>query len=201
MGIKITIAVALIIIAVLITVLGWLFIEIPANVKYGNAFGADFVMLTGGASTLTGPDSMQDYLLRIWNNMNTTFNTANFAHIYSNPWPWGQTSDNTMAKQNEWFNSINQTIYQQQEWLNEVVSGKVSYTGGDPVIYALSQTRLELNSNGGADWVINGAWYLEFAPLAYYLALVLIIFWIVIIVVAFALVYLDVTSGTRALRM
>ena len=191
MRIRTTIAIALIIIALLVTILGWLLIEVPANVNYGNAFGADFTMLASGASTLTGPDSMQDYLMRIWNNMNTTFNTADFAQIYNNPWPWGQTSDNTMAKQNEWFNSLNQTIYQQQEWLNEVITGKTSYAGGDPVIYALTQTRQEMNVNGGADWVINGAWYLEFAPFAYYLVYFLIIFWVLIVFFASTLLFFD----------
>ena len=49
--------------------------------------------------------------------------------------------------------------------------------------------------------VIKGAWQTKFAPLAYYFPLLLIFFWVVIISVAIALLYLDVASEARTLKI
>lgn len=178
-GILCVVFIILAIVGPIVMVLCW---KVPADVQYGNLFGADVAMATEGATTLTGPNSIQDYVMRIWNNMNATFDTRNFAAIHNNPWPWGQTKDNTLAKQNEYFNSLNQSLYTRQAWVDAVISGKSPFSGGDPVQTAINQSRYEMKAYGGLDWVINGAWYLTYAPLAYWTMLYLII-WVILFAV------------------
>jgi hypothetical protein len=197
MGWKTAIAIAIIVFALILTVIAYLVIEVPANVQYGNLFGANVNGMTQTASSLTGPDSMQYYLMQIWTQMNQTFAGFNYATTYNSYWSWDHTTDNTLAFQNEWFNSINQTIYSQQKWLDEVEAGNASYTGGNPILTAVNTTRSEFNTYGGIDWVIGPAWYLNFATTAYWLWMYVLIIWILAIIAAVILIVVDPTSQNQ----
>ena len=169
-----------IVVGAVMPVLMWYYWQVPANVEYNTLFGSSVTMATSGAASLTGPGSIQDYVMAVWTQMNQTFAGYNFATTYNNPWPWGRTPDNTLAKQNEYFRSLNQTITQQQEWLNEINAGKISVTTSNPIMTAINVTRNEMQATGCLDWALAGAWYLHYAPLAYwtfyYTIILLVIF-------------------------
>jgi len=187
---KILLAIGIIVfvVTIILTIMALLIIKVPADVQYGNLFGSDVIMATQGSTTLTGPNSIQDYVNRIWTTMNNTFNTKHFLQIHNNPWPWGQTSDNTLAKENEYLNSLNVSLVLRQKWVDAVLNGTTAFTGVDPVQTAINQTRQEMNAYGGLDWAINGAWYLQDAPTAYWLWVYLIIGWIFAVIVEIVLV-------------
>jgi hypothetical protein len=156
MGWKTRLAISIIIVAVMFTVASWLIIKVPADVQYGNLFGSDVTMATQGSTTLRGPNSIQDYITRIWTTMNNTFDTNHFLQIHNNPWPWGQTSDNTLAKENEYLSSLNVSLVQRQKWVDAVLNGTTSFTGVDPVQTAINQTRKEMNAYGGRTGQLTG---------------------------------------------
>jgi len=195
MGWKTGLAIGIIAFLLMVTIVGWLLIKVPADVQYGNLFGSDVIMATQGATTLTGPNSIQDYVNRIWSNMNNTFDTVHFVQIHNSPWPWDQTSDNTLWKENEYLNSLNMSINTRQLWVNGVINGTVGFTGTDPVQTAINQTRIEMNAYGGLDWAIHGAWYLQFASTAYWLGAYLLIVWVIGIVFVVVLVLSDLSSS------
>ena len=177
---------------VIIPVMMELYWQAPANVQYGNLFGANVAMATQGATSLTGPDSIQYYLMQIWTQMNQTFTGYNYNQVFNQPWSWTHTYDNSLAKQNQYFESLNQTITYQQAWLNNVETGKVTVVSGNPMMQAINVTRAEMNVSGGLDWALNGAWYLTFTPLAYYT-------WMYIVIVDVILAVIAIFAGILAI--
>jgi tetrahydromethanopterin S-methyltransferase subunit B len=177
------IAGVMLVIASILTIVLIFGVNIPANIQYNQAFGSDVTMATQGATTLTGQDSIQFYVNNIWAKMNTTFNTNNFANIYNSPWPWGQLPENSMAKQNSYLNSLNNSITQRQKMVETAIE-KGNYLV-DPVQSAINQTRSEMNSYGGLDWVLHDAWYLQNAPTAYWSLLYIVIAWVIFAILAF----------------
>lgn len=178
-GLAALIALGLLICGVIGTVVWYVAIDIPAGVDYNRAFGSDVTMAVYGATTLTGPESIQDYVNRIWVDMNATFDMRNAANIYNSGYFWDFIPENTMLKQNSYFQSLNTSINQRQALVDSVIE-KGNYFGTDPIQTAINQTRYEMNAYGGLDWVIKGAWFLQYAPLAYWSPLYAIIFWAVI---------------------
>lgn len=182
-GIAAILGIALIVVGAICSVAWFLAFNVPADVAYSRKFGSDVTMATQGSTTLTGPESIQDYVNRIWTNMNATFDTRNFDNIYNSPWPWGQIPENSLAKQNSYFVSLNTSINQRQQMVNTIIE-KGGYIGTDPVQAAINQSRSEMNAYGGLDWVIKQAYYLQFAPMVYWSALYGIIAWIIDLIIA-----------------
>jgi hypothetical protein len=179
-------AIVLLVVGIVCSVMWFLAFNVPADVAYSRKFGSDVTMATQGSTTLTGAESIQDYVNRIWTSMNATFDARNFDTIYNSPWPWGQIPENSMAKENSYFISLNASISQRQQMVNTIIE-KGGYIGTDPVQAAINQSRSEMNAYGGLDWVIKPAWYLQFAPMAYWSAMIGIILWVIDIVIAIIL--------------
>lgn len=179
--------------AIIIGGISYIFVGVvmPADIAYSNEFGSDFTMMTSGASTLVGPESIQDYLMRAWNNMNSTFDMSRARDIYTSPFPWAQIKENSLAAQNSFFVSCNQSLYMRQAAVESAIASG-TYVN-DPVQTALNQTRVELNVYGGVDWALKPAWYLTYHPLAYWSALGYAAFAIIGCVVA----YIGVKLSTR----
>jgi hypothetical protein len=178
--------------------LGFMFaVNIPADKAYNQEFGSNIDMMTQGASSLIGPGSMQEYLMKIWNQMNSTWQPNNFDKTYGNEENFflgtlgSQVPHNTLAATNQYFNSLNQTLYQKQKIINEAQAG--SY-GSDAVQIAVNNTREEINSYGGIDWVIQPLYMRTYQPAAYYSAisvLVSIVLAIVLAIIGFILMMTD----------
>ncbi len=188
---KTGLAIGIIVFALIMTMTAWMVIKVPADVQYGNLFGSDVAMAVSGSTTLTGPNSIQYYVNQIWMNMNSTFDRNHLLQIHNNPWPWGQTSDNTLAKENEYLNSLNTSLNTRQAWVDGVINGTIGYSGTDPVQTAINQTRQEMNAYGGLDWAINGAWYLQNASTAYWLSVYFLVLWIIAVIAAIVLIIED----------
>jgi hypothetical protein len=139
-------------------------VSITANQQYNIAFGSDVTMTTSGATTLTGPDSIQDYLTRIWTNMNNTFDMRNAATTYGAKWPWEQIPENSLAKQNSYFNSLNNSLTTRQKAVDSAIQNGNYLV--DPLQNAINQTRNEMKAYGGLDWALRSAWYLKYYPSA-----------------------------------
>jgi hypothetical protein len=171
------IAVFLIILTAIFLLIMIFGVILPAQKQYNDAFGADVNMATQGATTLTGPNSIQYYVNIIWANMNQTFNPNTLRTTYNTPWGWDQTYQNSLAAENSYLNTLNVSITQRQAMVDKALQ-----TGNyliDPVQNAINQTRQEMNAYGGLDWAIHDAWYLQNASFAYWAPWYLIIIIIV----------------------
>lgn len=151
-------------------------VTIPADKAYDQTFHSDIVMLTEGATSLVGSGvsdvgSMHFYLMRIWNTMNATWNTATFSTTYANEENFWigtlgeRVPHNSLLATNQYFNSLNQTLYQKQRIIDDAQAG--SY-GSDAVQIAVSNTREEINAYGGIDWVIHDLYMHDYQPAAYW---------------------------------
>lgn len=176
---SILIALALIItvLAASFTIGAYIYNVTGADPHYSREFGSDLTMMMSGASTLTGPDSIQDYLNRVWTHTKEVFAGQDNQTVYG-PWlPWETVPEDRLDFQLQWFNSMNNSLTQRQKNIDD---GK--YVGtGDPLQTALNQTRLELKQYGGPDWVLKPAWYKAYESFAYWSGVYIIIAWLIVV--------------------
>ena len=142
-------------------------VYLPAVAQYNRLFGAHVTMAMDQATF----EGIEDQINTIWQQMNTTFTGYNYNTTYSSPWYWEQNYENSLAAQQDYFrqltNRINsyKTAYQQMAQNNT-----------NPILVedwydkSINNLRTEMQREGGLDWAIKGAWLLNFAPAAYWLA-------------------------------
>lgn len=156
----------LIVILIAVPVVAVFAVYLPAKAQYNRLFGGHVTMAVDQATF----EGIEDQINTIWNQMNTTFQGYDYATTYSSPWYWEQNYENSLAAQQDYFRQIDRRI----------ASYKLSYqqmsrNDTNPILVedwydkSINNLRVEMEREGGLDWAINGAWYLNFAPAAYWL--------------------------------
>lgn len=185
MGWRIVVGIVTIIALVIFNVVLWFTVAMPANIRYSNEFGSSVTMAYDAASL----EGIRNEVLEIWNRMNESFDTHNFEHIYNSPWPWDQVKENSMFYQNRYFSQLIERLDHNIQLLNTLRSNATN-----PVLIndwqtgVINQTRIEMKREGGLDWVIQAAWFLAYAPLAYWCGLIVVIIFIIALLVIVLLV-------------
>jgi len=149
--------------------MGLVLIDLPARAYYNKKFGAHVVMAYDQASF----EGVKEQILILWKNMNETFDTSNLENIYCTPWYWGQTYDNSLKAQEDYFRYLIERIDKQIKESEDILAGNKTILVPYNQWYqdALDALRTEMQREGGLDWAIRGAWYLTYAPMAYWLKL------------------------------
>jgi len=157
-------------------------IYLPSIAQYNKLFGSHVTMAYDQATF----EGMQTQVLAVWGQMNKTFTDYDFATTYNTPWYWEQNYENSLAANRDYFGSLvdrlNQTIKEKEQILAGNKTILVPYTSWYQ--QTLEGFRNESKREGGLDWAINGAWFLSFAPTAYWLGWWVIPLEIVLIIIA-----------------
>lgn len=116
-------------------------------------------------------EGAKEQILIVWQNMNETFKDRNLNEVYNTPWWWQQTYDNSLKAQEDYFMRLDKRIDDQIKEQQDILEGKKQILIPYNQWYqqALENIRTEMKREGGLDWALSGAWYLTFAPLAYWL--------------------------------
>jgi hypothetical protein len=120
--------------------------------------------------------------------MNETFKDFDYSHTYNTPWYWEQTYDNSLAAQQDYSRQLVNRFDSYIELYNTMVQNMTNPVYLEDWYYkSIQNFRDEMKRAGGLDWAINGAWYLNYAPAAYWLPWWLIPLEIVIAILAIAI--------------
>jgi len=143
-------------------------VSLPAQVQYNKAFGGQ-ISITIDQPSISG---MSTNLMKLWLTMNATF-PGDHTQIYNSYWYWDQTPDNTIASEDRYFRSEIGRLNNYTAQYNAYVKSGQNIVIGLPLTdwydKVTNNSRHELQRNGGLDWAIQGAWYLKYAPAAYFL--------------------------------
>lgn len=139
---------------------------VPANATYNRKF-ASHVTMAYDQATFEG---MLTQINIVWEEMNKTFEGFNFETTYNTWWYPDQTYDNSLAATVDYFvaltSRLKSTITEKEQILNGSKTIVIPYNQWYQI--TLEGFRNESRREGGLDWVIRPAWFLSFAPLAYY---------------------------------
>ena len=180
---RMTIAVAILlwILVVLVPVIAVIFIKLPADAQYNRKFASRVTMAYDQATF----EGMKEQVLILWQEMNDTFKGFDYNHTYNTYWYWEQTYDNSLAAQQDYFRQLVKRLDSYTELYNKMVQNMTNPVYLEDWYYkSIQNFRDEMKREGGLDWAINGAWYLNFAPAAYWLLWWLIPLEIVLIILA-----------------
>lgn len=165
------------VLAIAFPVVQWLFVCVPADVAYQNAFGGDVVMAYDAA----GFEGIEQQINTIWTRMNQTW-PGDHRQIYNSPFPWDRHMSNTLYAQDLYFNKLLVRLDGYENQWQTIQAGKV-IVQGDWYQTTLDKLREDLKSGGGLDWAIDGAYYLQFYPGAYWAIYYSIGVWVTCIIV------------------
>lgn len=160
-------AIVMIALAFILPISMYLMISMPVDTKLNQKFGSHASMAYDQATF----EGMKEQLNVIWTEMNNTWKDVDAWSTTYNTW-WGpdQAYDNSLMAQNDYFKRMNQrldnVLLEQDQILNHNKTIMTSYNQWYQ--QALNDTRIELKRSGGILWVITPAYYLSFAPLAYW---------------------------------
>ena len=150
----------------LILVLPWLFIQAPADSQYNKKFGAHVTMAHDQATF----EGMKTQVMMLWKNMNDTFSGWDLDHTYSTWWYPDQTYESSLGAQRDYFTQLVISIDRYTILYQEKVLNATNPTLLEDWYYkAMSSLRDEMTREGDLDWALNGAWYLNLAPTAYWM--------------------------------
>jgi hypothetical protein len=177
-NIKIGIIIALVIVGAGIYIASWLVIKVPADIEYSRKFGSDVTMAYDQADFV----GINQSVTKIWKTMNETFAGKDYNNVYNTPWFWEQIPEDSMRMQQDYLRRLVVRITAYQKTWDNAVSNGTSYLLQDWYDNSIRNLRVEMQREGGLDWVINGAWYLNFAPAAYWLPYYLLILWVILLI-------------------
>jgi hypothetical protein len=174
--------VLLVVLCIALPVFALFGIYLPSIAQYNRLFGSHVTMAYDQATF----EGMQTQVLAVWGQMNKTFADYDFATTYNTPWYWEQNYENSLVANRDYFRSLvdrlNQTIKEKEQILAGNKTIMVPYNSWYQ--QTLEGFRNESKREGGLDWAINGAWYLSFAPMAYWVWWWVIPLEIVLIIIA-----------------
>ncbi len=164
---KVVMGVIFWILALLIGLLAVFVIMLPADAEYNRRFASHVTMAYDQASF----EGVKEQVLILWAEMNKTFGTEDLDHIYSSPWYWEQTYDNSLKAQEDYFRKLIERIDKQIYEAEQILAGNRTILMPYNQWYqeALDSLRAEMKREGGLDWALRPAWYLHCAPAAYWL--------------------------------
>jgi hypothetical protein len=184
-GIKMTgykvLAAVLWILVVALIVIGVFVIKLPADAQYNRKFASRVTMAYDQATF----EGMKEQVLILWSEMNETFKGFDYNHTYCSPWYWEQTYDNSLSAQQDYFKQLTRRLDSYSALYQKMLTNMTNPVYlEDWYSKSIQNFRDEMKREGGLDWAISGAWYLNFAPAAYWLFWWLIPLEIVLIIVA-----------------
>ncbi|MEM4704310.1 MAG: hypothetical protein QXJ02_04505 [Candidatus Bathyarchaeia archaeon] len=159
-------AIAVLIIIIAIPAAAILAIWLPAQAQYNRLFGGHVTMALDQATF----EGIEDQINVIWAQMNSTFSGYDFNTTYCSPWYWEQNYENSLAAQQDYFRQLIRRIDSYQ-----AAYAQMSQNNTNPILVedwydkSINNLRSEMRREGGLDWAIRGAWFLNYAPLAYWL--------------------------------
>lgn len=168
-------------------------VYLPAAAQYNRLFAAHVTMAMDQATF----EGIEDQINTLWTQMNTTFNDYDYNTTYSSPWYWEQNYENSLAAQQDYIHQITRRIDQYQTAYQQMAQNNTN-----PILVedwydkSINNLRKEMQREGGLDWAIKGAWYLNYAPTAYWLTWWLIPLEIALFIIIIGIsVYIAVTRG------
>jgi len=179
--------VGIICVGCIVPIVSFFMVLAPADAQYNRKFGSHVVMAYDQATF----EGMLNQIKIVWQEMNRTFAGFDFATTYSTWWYVDQTYDNSLLATNDYFNSITARLKATIQEQEQIKSGNKTILIPYNQWYqtTLDGFRNETKREGGLDWVIRSAWFLNFQQLAYWFNLLVIIWGIVlggiIVVIAF----------------
>jgi hypothetical protein len=154
------------ILPIIIAILSIVFIDLPAKAQYNKLF-ASHVTMAYDQATFEG---MKEQVLILWKQMNETFKGFDYKTTYNTPWFWEQTYDNSLAAQQDYFRQLVKRLDSYSLLHQKMVQNITNPVYLEDWYYkSIQNFRDEMKREGGLDWAIKDAWYLNFAPLAYWL--------------------------------
>lgn len=185
----------LVVMLIIINIGAYVAINVPAGVKYSNLFGSYVTLAYTGQPTF---DGIASNIQHIYQNMQKQFPTDRYDYNTTyNTWtPWGHVYENSLEAQKLYLlDALNRTKYYNSQF-NSTSNSSVKLT--DTYNLAITNLRNELRCSqtncrnatqqDGLDWVLRGAWYLNYAPAAYWDGYILIPVDIVLIIIAWLLI-------------
>lgn len=168
-GYKITriICITCFILVIALPIYGIFGIAAPANAQFNNKFLAHETMAHDSASF----EKMREQIMIIWQNMNETWDPKDFLTTYNTWWYPDQTYENSLQATNDYFTGLVDRIDATMVEMHQIEVGNKTILTPYNAYYndMLDSFRNETVDKGGLLWAINGAWYLTFAPAAYWL--------------------------------
>lgn len=156
-------AVALLIFAIIFTVAFYLTQNYPTDVAYNRKFGTYVTIATQSASL----NRTWNAILIFGNNMHEVFPITKYDYnttyncIALGPLNGGYIWENSLAAEEDYLIGLNETMPTRIDAVNRNLVGATEQG-------ALYDLRNEMNSYGGLDWAVKGAYYTQFAPLVYW---------------------------------
>jgi hypothetical protein len=147
-----------------------------ADWQYNREFGTYVVVATQSSSL----NRTWANTLTVWQHMNETFpNVDKWNETYNVIPLFGLNADlkfeNTIAAENDYFQGL-QTLY------NDDLITLKNNTGFNTEMNLVYEYRNEANANGGMDWAIKGAYYIQNYQLAYWSWIIYAIIWSIAVV-------------------
>jgi hypothetical protein len=149
-----------------IPVIAIICIQLPASAQYNRKFASKVVMAYDQATF----EGMKEQVLRLWREMNETFTGFDYTNTFCSPWYWEQTYDNSLAAQQDYFKQLTRRLDSYSTLYQKMLTNMTNPVYLEDWYYkSIQNFRDEMKREGGLDWAINGSWYLNFAPAAYWL--------------------------------
>lgn len=182
----------LIILLIIIPIFAVFAVWLPATAQYNRLFGGHVTMALDQATF----DGVEDQINIVWTQMNTTFTGYDYTTSYSSPWYWEQNYENSLAAQQDYFRQITNRINSYKQAYHQM-----SLNNTNPILVedwydkSIQNLRTEMNREGGLDWAIKGAWYLNNAAAAYWLT-----WWLVPLEIAISIAAIAIFIRTAITR-
>jgi hypothetical protein len=152
-------------IAVVMCIVLWLVISLPATAEYNKLFASHVTMAYDQATF----DGIRTQVNIVWTQMNTSFAGDDFSTTYNTPWYWNQNYDNSLSAQQDYFKQLNDRIDLYESTYNlQRLNNTQPTLLTDWYDKSIQNLRVEMDREGGLDWAIHDAWLLNKRPLAYW---------------------------------
>jgi len=166
LNVRAIVFVLLVVLTIAVPVFALFGIYLPSVATYRRLFGSHVTMAYDQATF----EGMRTQVLAIWTQMNKTFTDFDYITTYNSPWYWEQNYENSLAANQDYFRSLIGRLDGTIKEKDQILAGNKTILVPYNQWYqqALEGFRNESKREGGLDWAINGAWFLTFAPVAYW---------------------------------
>jgi hypothetical protein len=163
-----TLGIVLIVLLIAIPIVSFIGIAIPADTQYNRKFTSHETMAHDSASF----EKMREQIMIIWNTMNETWSVDKFSATWNTWYGPDQTYENSIQATNDYYNGLVSRIDATIVEMHQIEIGNKTILTPYNAYYndMLDSFRNETVDKGGLLWAIHGAWYLSFAPAAYWMA-------------------------------
>lgn len=162
---------------VVFPILVLVFVDLPASAVYNRRFRCHVSMAYDQATF----EGMKQQILLLWEEMNNTFQGFDYAQTYNTPWYWEQTYENSLAAQQDYFRQLVVRLDSYSELYKKMLGNSTNPVYLEDWYHkSIQNFREEMQRAEGLDWVLRDAWYLNFAPLAYWS-----LYWVALAEIAF----------------